>query len=117
MKDAPAVVRAGGTLGLILDQRARTRPILAPFFGRPARCDRSAAVLLKRLRAPIVFAACYKTGVPWRWRLVAPEVLWPEDLAGKSVEEITGAVNRGLEKLILAAPEQYFWLHDRYRGF
>ena len=21
-----------------------------------------------------------------------------------------------LEKLILAAPEQYFWLHDRYRG-
>lgn len=116
MKDAGAVVRAGGMLGLILDQRSRNRPILAPFFGRPATCDRSAAVLLKRLRAPIVFAACYRTGVPWRWRLVAPAVLWPDDLAGKSVEEITAEVNRGLEKLILAAPEQYFWLHDRYRG-
>jgi KDO2-lipid IV(A) lauroyltransferase len=116
MKDAGAVVRAGGMLGLMLDQRSRNRPVLAPFFGRPATCDRSAAVLLKRLRAPIVFAACYRTGVPWRWRLVAPAVLWPEDLAGKSVEEITAEVNRGLEKLILAAPEQHFWLHDRYRG-
>lgn len=116
MKDAGAVVRAGGMLGLILDQRSRNRPVLAPFFGRPATCDRSAAVLLKRLRAPIVFAACYRTSVPWRWRLVAPAVLWPDDLAGKSVEEITAEVNRGLERLILAAPEQYFWLHDRYRG-
>jgi KDO2-lipid IV(A) lauroyltransferase len=115
MKDAPAVVRGGGMLGLILDQRARRRPVHAPFFGRRARCDRSAAVLLKRLRAPIVFAACYRTSTPWRWRLVAPAVLWPADLAGRSVEEITAVVNRELEKLILAAPEQYFWLHDRYR--
>jgi KDO2-lipid IV(A) lauroyltransferase len=116
MKDAPAVVRGGGMLGLMLDQRARRRPVFAPFFGRRARCDRSAAVLLKRLRAPIVFAACYRLPAPWRWRLSAPAVLWPEDLAGKSVEEITELVNRELEKLILAAPEQYFWLHDRYRG-
>jgi len=116
MQHAPAVVRAGGMLGLLLDQRARRRPVIAPFFGRPARCDRSAAVLLKRLHAPIVFAACYRTADPWRWRLCVPEVLWPEDLEGESVEAITTRVNRGLEKLILAAPEQYFWLHDRYRG-
>ena len=116
MKDAPGVVQGGGMLGLLLDQRARKRPVLAPFFGRPARCDRSAAVLMKRLRAPIVFAACYRTPVPWRWRLDAPVVLWPKDLEGLSIEAITARVNRELEKLILAAPEQYFWLHDRYRG-
>jgi KDO2-lipid IV(A) lauroyltransferase len=115
MKDAPAVVRGGGMLGLILDQRARKRPILVPFFGRQARCDRSAAVLLKRLRAPVVFGACYLTPSPSRWRISIPAVLWPENLEGRSVEEITRLVNQGLEKLILAAPEQYFWLHDRYR--
>jgi KDO2-lipid IV(A) lauroyltransferase len=116
MQDAPAVVAGGGMLGLMLDQRARKRPVMAPFFGRAARCDRSAAVLLKRLRAPIVFAACYRTGTPWRWRLEVPTVLWPKDLEGQTVEAITARVNGELEKLILAAPEQYFWLHDRYRG-
>jgi KDO2-lipid IV(A) lauroyltransferase len=116
MQHAPAILRAGGMLGLLLDQRARRRPVFASFFGRRARCDRSAAVLLKRLRAPIVFAACYRTASPWRWRFSASEVLWPEDLEGQSVEAITELVNRGLERLILAAPEQYFWLHDRYRG-
>jgi len=116
MQDAAAVVQGGGMLGLLLDQRARKRPVLAPFFGRPARCDRSAAVLLKRLRAPVVFGACYRSATPWRWRLEMPVVLWPKDFEGASVEAVTARVNQELEKLILAAPEQYFWLHDRYRG-
>lgn len=116
MRDAPAVVQAGGMLGLLLDQRARKRPIMAPFFGRLARCDRSAAVLMKRLRAPVVFAACYREETPWRWRIEMPAVLWPKNFEGQSVEAITARVNRELERLILAAPEQYFWLHDRYRG-
>lgn len=116
MKDAPAIVRGGGMIALLLDQRARKRPLLAPFFGRMARCDRSAAVLVKRLRVPIVIGACFVTDVPWRWRVHLPVVLWPADLEGKSVEEVTGRINREFEKLILQAPEQYFWLHDRYRG-
>jgi KDO2-lipid IV(A) lauroyltransferase len=116
MKDAPAIVRGGGMIGLLLDQRAHQRPLLVPFFGRKARCDRSAAVLMKRLKAPVVVGACYLTGVPWRWRVHLPVVLWPEELEGKSVEDVTARLNQEFEKLILAAPEQYFWLHDRYRG-
>ena len=116
MRDAPAIVRGGGMIALVLDQRARKRPLIAPFFGRPARCDRSAAVLVKRLRAPIVIGAGFLTEVPWRWRIHLPVVLWPADLAGMSVEEVTTRINREFEKLILMAPEQYFWLHDRYRG-
>src|SRR5258708_7641188 len=60
----PAIVRAGGTVALLLDQRARVKPVLAPFFGREAKCDRSASVLVRRLRAPLVFAACYRTAQP-----------------------------------------------------
>jgi KDO2-lipid IV(A) lauroyltransferase len=116
MKDAPAIVRGGGMIALMLDQRAHKRPLLAPFFGRMARCDRSAAVLVKRLRAPIVIGAGFRTDVPWRWRIHLPVVLWPADLEGLSVEEVTTRINREFEKLILMAPEQYFWLHDRYRG-
>jgi KDO2-lipid IV(A) lauroyltransferase len=115
MEFAPAVVRAGGTVAMLLDQRARVKPVLAPFFGRDAKCDRSASVLVRRLHAPIVFAACYRTADPERYRLVVPRVVRPAELSGKSAAEVAALVNSELEKLILAAPEQYFWLHDRWR--
>ncbi len=116
MQHAGAVVRAGGAFAMMLDQRARSRPVMASFFGRPARCDRGAGVLLKRLNAPIVFAACVRTETRFRWRFEADKVLWPEEAKALSVEALVLAVNRELERMIRAAPEQYFWLHDRYRG-
>lgn len=116
MHHAPAVLRAGGTLAMLLDQRARKRPVVAPFFGRAANCDRGAAVLVKRCSAPVVFMACYRLAERWRWRLVCDRVLWPEECRELSVEDLVGVVNRELERMILRAPEQYFWLHDRYRG-
>lgn len=115
MQYAGAVIQAGGTLAMLLDQRARTRPVMAPFFGRIARCDRSAGVLLRRLRAPVVLGACYREG-PWRWRIVLREILHPKDIAGLDPTAIATLVNQSFERHILARPEQYFWLHDRYRG-
>ncbi len=116
MQFASEVVQGGGALGMLLDQRARKRPIMAPFFGRNARCDRSAGVLLRRLRCPVVFVAAYKTSDDLRWRFHAQDVLLPGDVAGKSPEEISADVNQKLESMILEEPDQYFWLHDRYRG-
>jgi KDO2-lipid IV(A) lauroyltransferase len=115
MKHAKTILAAGGTIAMLLDQRARTRPVFAPFFGRMARCDRSAGVLLRRLRAPAVIGACWSTG-PWRWHVRLEEVLHPADVAKCSYEEVATRINASLEKLILEKPEQYFWLHDRYRG-
>lgn len=115
MASAPAVIKGGGRLAMLLDQRARKNPLTVPFFGRPARCDRSAAVLLKRLRCPIVFVAVYRTG-DLQWRLHCDSVMQPEDMQGVSNEAITLRVNQALERLIMAEPDQQFWLHDRYRG-
>lgn len=116
MQHAPQVIAAGGCLGLVLDQRARKKPVIAPFFGRLARCDRSAGVLLRRLRAPVVFVACYRGAEPFQFRIETGGLLRPEDLAGLEPEAIAGKINQHLERMILRAPEQYFWLHDRYRG-
>ena len=115
MASAKAVLRGDARLAMLLDQRARTNPLVVPFFGRPARCDRSAAVLLKRLGCPVVFLAAYKTG-DLHWRLEGQAVLRPEAARGASTDELTARVNAELERLIMTAPEQQFWLHDRYRG-
>lgn len=116
IQHAAKVVEAGGKLCLLIDQRGRGRNILAPFFGRPALCDRSAGVLLKRLKVPIVIGAVFLADRPDHYRMHAQTVFDPADFANQSVEEIITRINGELEKLILQAPEQYFWLHDRYRG-
>ncbi len=116
MSDARRIVQAGGAIGLLLDQRAREKPVLAPFFGRPARCDRAAAVLIKRLRIPILVAACFVLPPErFRYRFVLRTVLWPDELAGAEIEEVVARVNAEIEALVRERPEQYFWLHDRYR--
>jgi KDO2-lipid IV(A) lauroyltransferase len=110
------VVAAGGYVGLLLDQRAKGRTVLAPFFGRPAQCERSVAVLMRRLKVPVVFTACYRTERPFYYESHVPRVLWPEDIQGMSPEEILTEINREYERMILARPEQYWWIHDRYRN-
>ena len=99
----------------------RVQAGLRPFFGRPAGCDRSAGVLIRRVGAPLVFYGCY--GIPgvdplksWRFELRFTRVIFPEDLAGLGPVEIATRVNQELERLLLHRPQQVFWLHDRFKG-
>ena len=115
VKGITRVVEAGGCVALMLDQRAHGKTLLAPFFGRPAHCERSIAVLIRRLKVPVVFAAAYETGVPFQYEVHMPRVMQAEELAGMKPEQILTEINGELERMILARPEQYFWLHDRYR--
>ncbi len=109
---------AGGIAAMIVDQNQRLRPVVAPFFGAPARCERSTAKLALRLRCPVVIAAMLRVGPALRFRfLVLPPLHLANtgDPAHDVVEGIT-RINRDLETVIRMAPDQYLWLHDRYRG-
>jgi lauroyl/myristoyl acyltransferase len=118
MQVVPAALRAGCATGLLLDHRPRQKPVYAPYFGRRAACDRSAGVLLRRVEAPVVFYGCYQVSVddPWRFALRFTRLIRPEELQGLPPEAIAALVNTELEALVLHRPDQYFWLHDRYRG-
>ncbi len=117
MQSAPSILRAGGAIGLVLDQRSRGRgALLAPFLGRPARCDRSAGVLMKRFRVPAVVCACTRAEEPLSYRIDFYDVLWPEEIRGVDLLTITTRINRAFERMILDHPDQYFWLHDRYKA-
>jgi KDO2-lipid IV(A) lauroyltransferase len=115
MAAAPAILKAGGTIAMVIDQRTSGRALLVPFFGRLARCERAPAVLLKRQRVPIVLASCLCGPRPLHFRLTFDEVLEPETWARAEVEEIVLRINQGFERAIRAHPEQYIWIHDRYK--
>jgi len=117
------ILASGSNVVLLLDQRARVKPVLAPFLGRPARCDRTAGIILRRFDVPALMCSCIRTADPLHYRVGFHGILRPADLkghdrgkSGEGVAEMAATwVNREVEQQIQAWPEQYFWLHDRYR--
>jgi len=115
LAQAAKVLEGGGWIAMLLDQRPGGKHVLAPFFGRLVPCERSAAVLIRRMHVPVVTSACYLTDRPFRYELVFSRAFTAEELAPLSSVELVARINREVEGLILRHPEQYFWLHDRYR--
>jgi len=109
-------LKEGGILGFVLDQNARrSEGVFVPFFGREACTLRSLAVLARRTRVPVVPVFTYREGR--NHRVVFEKPLDQEittDLEG-DVLRWTGAYTAWTEKVIRLHPEQWTWLHQRWR--
>ncbi|MBN1772976.1 MAG: hypothetical protein JXB32_17030 [Deltaproteobacteria bacterium] len=114
-------VRAGRTLVLIVDQA--TPPELGgvrvPFLGREAWTTRLPALLAVRTGAPLFPVFVHSpAGAPHRIRIEDP--LWGDAAAGRPAERVlalTRALNRRLERRVREQPDQWLWLHRRWKGF
>jgi KDO2-lipid IV(A) lauroyltransferase len=109
---------AQGIVGLmVVDQNQRLRGVFAPFFGKLASCERAAASLALRHGYPIVVGAALRRGRGFRFELVAapPIHLVPTSDKAADLLAAVGQINAAVEWLVRQAPEQYLWIHDRYR--
>ena len=107
-----------GCVGMqVVDQHQRLRGVRVPFFGQLASTERSAAALSLRKGYPIVVGAAVRVGAGFRFKLLSdsPLRVVPSGDHEADVKRVAAEVNRRLERLILAHPEQYLWIHDRYR--
>ncbi|MCA8971440.1 MAG: hypothetical protein KDC95_16730 [Planctomycetes bacterium] len=109
-----AALRQNRAIGLLPDQNQRTRGLFVEVFGKLASCDRSPARLAQMTGAPIATVACYRVGRRYRFRMEVDSVL-RMDPGDDDLEGATRRLQASIEALVLRAPEQYFWIHDRYR--
>ncbi|WP_239003144.1 lysophospholipid acyltransferase family protein [Dechloromonas sp. TW-R-39-2] len=85
--------------------------IFVPFFGVQAATIPGVSRLVRLTGAKIV--ACITRQVADGYEVeVMPA--W-SDFPGESVEADTASVNRFIESQVLTMPEQYFWLHKRFK--
>ena len=105
------LLRSGGGVGVLSDQHAGDHGIWTPFFGRLASTSPLPALLAKRTRAAMIAAGVYTTG-RGRWRMVFTERF---DQAGAPVAALTSKINEVIEKQIRRAPEDWFWVHNRWK--
>jgi len=85
--------------------------VWTPFFGRLASTSPLPALLAKRTRAALIAAGVYTTGRA-RWRMVFTERF---DQTGASVPVLTSKINQVIEQQIRRAPEDWFWVHNRWK--
>jgi len=105
------LLRSGGLLGIFADQHAGDHGLWTPFFGRLASSSPLPGLLAKRTGATVMAAAVHTKG-PARWRMVfTPRI----DSPGDSVDSITEKGNETLEQQIRRAPEDWFWVHNRWK--
>lgn len=108
-----------GAVGLqVVDQHQRLRGVIAPFFGRPASCERAAATLALRGGYPIVVGGAVRVGAGFRFRMVSAPPFWPQKTGDRErdLRAVVVAINERLEGIIREHAEQYLWIHDRYRA-
>jgi Kdo2-lipid IVA lauroyltransferase/acyltransferase len=111
------VLKSNGMLVIQADQDAKQMGVLANFFGRPASTIRSPALLSLKYDAPIVPVEIYREN--GHHYAVTSEPLYPADFRAlpDPVRAITQAFTTRLEEFVRRHPEQWNWLHRRWKSY
>ncbi|HKC24471.1 MAG TPA: lysophospholipid acyltransferase family protein [Thermoanaerobaculia bacterium] len=110
-------IRSGGAVGILLDQHARgADAVNVPFFGRPAATSSALARFVDRTEALVVPATAIRIG-PARYRLRFEEPIDVRTLSReeRTPERLTALLSSRMESQIRRAPEQWLWLHNRWK--
>jgi len=107
----------GRMVAVLLDQNASRREgIFAPFFGHAASTSRSLAVLATRTRTPVVPIFAHRQAGGFHLVAVGPALEAPETPdAERAIIELTRCCNETIEAAIRRTPEQWLWIHRRWR--
>lgn len=105
------LLRGGGAIGILSDQHAGDQGLWTPFFGRLASTSPLPALLAKRTGAALIGATIFTNGRA-RWRFVFTRRF---DAPADSVPALTAKANQIIARQIVAAPEDWFWVHNRWK--
>jgi len=105
------LLRDGGGVGILMDQHAGDGGLWTPFFGRLASTTPLPALLARRTHAALIGFAVHTDGFA-RWRAIAGP---PIEGTGESIEKLTARGNEIVEKQVRRAPEDWFWVHNRWK--
>lgn len=102
-------LKTGGMLGLVMDQHMRQGARLS-FFGHDAMTALSAAELALKYDAIVIptYAIRRENGLDFDIIVEAP-------IPHGTPETMTQALNDSLEALVRDHPEQWFWIHRRWK--
>jgi KDO2-lipid IV(A) lauroyltransferase len=116
-REIDALLARGGTLALLGDQHAGKAGCWVDFFGKPASTHKAVALFTLAERAPTATVALLRRGGPMQFEMRVADLVDPAapGFALETIPLVATWYTRRLEQLIGTAPDQYWWLHQRWR--
>lgn len=116
--DVTLALEANGAIGLLGDQAAGPKGCWVDFFGRPASVHKAIGLFAVSSGAPIMVCSATRRHGLFDYDLrvegTADPALGRPETAG--LKEVSQWYTSLLERSIRRAPEQYWWVHRRWRG-
>jgi len=111
------VLRKGHALALLSDQDAGKKGIFVPFFGRQASTPAGAAILHLKTGAPLFFGALVRRKpFHYQFELIPVPYQGAKIVNEENVQRVTAQITEIVEKYVRQFPEQYFWVHKRWKS-
>jgi KDO2-lipid IV(A) lauroyltransferase len=109
-------LNSGEALGVLIDQdTSRVRGIFVDFFGRKAKTPVGPLILALRAGSPIVPIAIIRKNNE-NHKIIITKAIEKEKNEKENVVEITQECTKRLEDFIRQNPEQWVWMHERWKS-
>lgn len=110
-------LRRGKSIGMLPDQ-STMKGIIVDFFGRKATTTPVPAILSITYQRPIVVVACCRRNRD-RFEGFVCDPIWPGEYKSEKAEiyRLTREMNHTMESIIQKYPEQYLWMHNRWKTY
>ena len=111
------LLAAGETVSFVADQYAGRKGCWVEFFGRPASAHKAIALFALDNDAPLGVGYCRRTDGPLRYDLCLHAVADPRSngVEVSGMRPLTQWYTSRFEEVVREAPEQYWWLHRRWK--
>lgn len=111
------ILRQGKSVALLPDQ-STNRGLRVKFFAEYATVTPTPALLAIKHRRPVVVVAACRTNDPYFFEGFVSDPIWPDQHTADERSEIvriTREINLKMEEVIRRYPEQYLWMHNRWK--
>jgi len=111
-------LRKGISIGMLPDQ-STMKGISIDFFGRKATTTPAPAMLAIMYKRPIVVVACCRKSGNYNYEGFVCDPIWPGEYTSEKAEifRLTEEIHRNMESIIKKYPEQYLWMHNRWKTY
>lgn len=112
-----SVLADGGTMAFLADQYAGTKGCWVEFFGQPASTHKAIALLALEHQTLLAVGCARRRGAPLHFELEIDAALDVRDDQPETsgVRPLTQWYTRRIETMVRRAPEQYWWVHRRWK--
>jgi KDO2-lipid IV(A) lauroyltransferase len=109
-------LRRGHLVGILPDQNAGRHGVFVDFLGKPASTFKGPAFFAWKANVPIVQGYVRRMPDGTHHAVVEPPI-FPDPNAGEEeeVRRLTQLYTKDLERWVRAHPENYYWVHRRWK--